>query len=154
MSILVDTNILLRVAQRASPHHLIAKSAVLLLVEADVTLCIVPQVIYEFWVAATRPLEVNGLGLSIDAAQQSIQAMIQDYQLLKDERGIFGHWHSLVVDYQVMGKTAHYARIVAAMTRHGLTNLLTFNKPDFTRFPEIRVFTPADIMQGQVPAPN
>jgi len=149
MSVLVDTNVLLRIAQQASPHHQIAKSAVLSLIDAHVALCLVPQVIYEFWVVATRPVETNGLGLSIDAAQKSIHALTQDYQLLKDERGIFDNWQSLVVDYQVRGKTAHDARLVAAMTRHGLANILTFNKLDFTRFARIRVFTPDDILAGQ-----
>ena len=151
MSILVDTNVLLRLAQRASPHHLTAKSAVLSLVDASITLCIVPQVIYEFWVAATRPLEVNGLGLDIEATQQSIQGLLHDYQFLKDERGIFSHWHSLVADHQVKGKSAHDARLVAAMSRHDLRNLLTFNKPDFTRFAAIQVFTPDDVLAGQIP---
>lgn len=152
MNVLIDTNLLLRIAQVASPDHQTAKAAILSLVQAGATLCIVPQVIYEFWVAATRPLNVNGLGMDVAAAEHSILGIIQDYQLLKDERGIFAYWQSLVVDHAVKGKTAHDARLVAAMQRHGLLNLLTFNKPDFTRFAGISVFTPADIVAGQMPS--
>ena len=152
MSLLIDTNVLLRIAQAASPDHATAKSAVLTLVNANETLCIVPQIIYEFWVAATRPLDVNGLGMDVDAAQQSILGMTKDYQLLKDERGIFDHWQSLVTDNKVRGKTAHDARLVAAMQRHRVTNLLTFNKSDFTRFASIQVFTPAEVLAGRIPS--
>ncbi|HUY34503.1 MAG TPA: hypothetical protein VMV69_17290 [Pirellulales bacterium] len=50
----------------------------------------------------------------------------------------------------VKGKNAHDARLVAAMQRHGLTDLLSFNKPDFTRFTAINAFTPAEVLDGQI----
>jgi predicted nucleic acid-binding protein len=151
MSLLIDTNVLLRIAQTSSPDHGTAKSAVLALVDADVKLCIVPQIIYEFWVVATRPQSVNGLGMDVAGALRSITGIVRDYQLLRDERGIYGNWLTLVSDNQVMGKTAHDARLAAAMQRHQLTKLLTFNKPDFTRFTTIQVFTPAEVLAGQIP---
>jgi predicted nucleic acid-binding protein len=64
--------------------------------------------------------------------------------LIKDERGIFGNWQSLVVAQSLKGKSAHDARLVAAMQRHRLSNMLTFNTPDFTRFNNVQVFSPAD----------
>jgi predicted nucleic acid-binding protein len=152
MSVLVDTNVLLRIAQLTSPHRDTARAAILALTDANVTLCVVPQVIYEFWVAATRPVDVNGLGMDVAAAERSILGITQDYQLLKDERGIFSHWQSLVVTRAVKGKSAHDARLVAAMRRHGLDQLLTFNTPDFTRFTDIAVFSPADVIAGRIPA--
>ncbi len=151
MSILIDTNVLLRVAQVTSQHHAIAKSAVLTLSQLNIALCIVPQVIYEFWVAATRPLNVNGLGMDVTAAERSVQGILQEFSLRKDERGIFGHWQTLVLNHAVQGKAAHDARLVAAMQRHGLTDILTFNNADFARFPTIRVFTPAEVLAGQLP---
>ncbi len=59
---IVDTNVLLRMAQVTSTDHLADKSAVLALERAGFSLCIVPQVLYEFWVVATGPANVNGLG--------------------------------------------------------------------------------------------
>jgi predicted nucleic acid-binding protein len=109
MKVLLDTNVLLRIAQPSSHDHQTAKSAVLALVSIDVRLCIVPQVIYEFWVVATRPQSVNGLGLDIPVAFKSITGIIQEYQILRDERGIFENWRSLIIDNRVMGKTAHDA---------------------------------------------
>ena len=110
-----------------------------------------PQSIYEYWVVATRPVTVNGLGLTILDVDQQIQDLLTRFTLLRDERGIFAHWYELVVNNSVHGKLAHDTRMVAAMQRHGLTNLLTFNKPDFSRFAAIRVLSPDDIPAGQNP---
>ncbi len=43
--------------------------------------------------------------------------------------------------HDVKGKTAHDARPVAAMRRHGLSRLLTFNASHFARFDGIAVLT-------------
>jgi hypothetical protein len=52
-------------------------------------------------------------GMDVAVAERSILGITQDYQLLKDERGIFSHWQSLVVTQAVKGKSAHDARLVA-----------------------------------------
>ena len=115
---------------------------------------VVPQVLYEYWVVATRPSQNNGLGMTTANTNLAISKWTTAFRLLLDERGIFSNWRDLVVDNDVKGKTAHDARLVAAMLRHGVTNLLSFNKPDFTRFTAIRVFTPAEALAGQFPAGN
>ena len=152
MNVLIDTNVMLRLAQVSSQDHATARSAILNLSESDLTLCVVPQVIYEFWVVATRPLNVNGLGMDIATTAKSIEGILEEFLLLKDERGIFDHWKSLVIDHEITGKPAHDARLVSAMLRHGLTDLLTFNKGDFVRFTAIRVFTPSDVLSGEIPS--
>lgn len=148
MRFLVDTNVLLRIAQVASNDHVTAKAAVVTLANAGIEFCVVPQVIYEFWVAATRPVDVNGLGMDIATAETSILETVQIYRLLRDERGVFGNWHSLVVSHAVRGKSAHDARLVAAMQRHGVANLLTFNGSDFSRFSSISVYSPKEVLAG------
>lgn len=64
MRVLVDTNILLRAVQTDHPQTKTALDAVRRLTDQQHELCIVPQVIYEFWAAATRPARENGLGRS------------------------------------------------------------------------------------------
>ena len=56
----------------------------------------------------------------------------------------FEPWHQLV-EQQVLGKNAHDARLIAAMQRHGLTHLLTFNGEDFRRYPGIQLLAPQEI---------
>ena len=47
--------------------------------------------------------------------------------------------------HEVIGKMAHDARLVAAMKRHDITHLLTFNDRDFSRFTDIMVVNPASV---------
>lgn len=149
MSILVDTNVLLRLAQPASPDHAKAQDALIQLAGRGAEVCLVPQILYEYWVVATRPVAVNGLGMSTPDVEQSIDMLLADFHLRRDEREIFDHWRDLVTARDVKGKNAHDARLVAAMLRHGISDLLTFNDSDFSRFPEIRVWTPAAIVAGR-----
>lgn len=55
-----------------------------------------------------------------------------------------------MVRYQCRGKPAHDARYVAAMNLHALTHLLTFNTPDFARFPGLVALDPAAVAAGRV----
>jgi len=55
-------------------------------------------------------------------------------------------WRELVMGYQVMGKSSHDARLVAAMQLHGLTDILTFNRADFVRYRQINVRTPGSVV--------
>ena len=64
---------------------------------------------------------------------------------LRDERGIFGVWHELVLAHSVLGKQTHDARLVAAAIRHGLTHVLTFNAADFHRYQKIQVLDPQTV---------
>lgn len=146
MRILLDTNLLLRIADESSAHHADAVAAINWLNGQDHEGCLVPQVLNEYWVVATRPLENNGLGLAPDQADAAIDLWMGLFRLLRDERGIFAHWRELVRDGKVQGKGAHDARLVAAMHRHGLTHLLTFNKADFVRYPGITVQTPKEVL--------
>ena len=154
MRFLLDTNVLLRIAQMTSPHHASARIAVLQLAQAGNSLYIVPQVVYEYWAVATRPVAVNGLGMTPDQARLAVAGLVENYHLLKDERGIFGNWQKLVAAHAVQGKTSHDARLVAAMVRHGLTHLLSFNVADFARFSAtIAVVTPDQVLAG-TPQPS
>jgi predicted nucleic acid-binding protein len=65
--------------------------------------------------------------------------------LLPDTAAIYSVWESLVIQHQVFGKTAHDARLVAAMKVHGVTGILTFDKTGFSRYPGIEVVHPADV---------
>lgn len=150
MRILLDTNVLLRLAKPTSVHYPLARSSVIWLVTANHELCVVPQVIYEFWSAATRPSHVNGLGMTAQQAEKSITELLVDVLLLKDERGIYAIWQTLVVRHSVSGKTSHDARRVAAMLRHDLSHILTFNGADFVRFGDLVVLSPAEILAGKL----
>jgi predicted nucleic acid-binding protein len=150
MRLLVDTNVVLRMADQGQAMHGDALEAIGWLDANGHECVIVPQVLYEYWVVATRPRENNGLGMTTANVDLAISQWITVFRLLLDERGVFTHWRELVAANEVKGKVAHDARLVAAMQRHSVTGLLTFNKTDFVRFSGIQVFTPADVLAGLI----
>lgn len=152
MNVLIDTNLLVRLEDSLDPRHAEAMSAIERLKQDGHECQIVPQILYEFWVVATRPVEQNGLGLDAMKVEDALRQWMSFFRLRLDERGVFRNWVQLVTTYQVRGKTGHDARLVAAMQRHGVTHLLTFNVSDFARFPGITVLAPEDILAGKLPS--
>lgn len=148
MRALLDTNVLLRIADAGHPLHPVAGNAVRALADAGHTLTIVPQVLYEFWAVATRTAAANGLGLSLPEARTAIGQFRKNFQLRRDERAVFEIWLRLVAEHGVAGVNSHDARLAAAMERHGLDAVLTFNGKDFRRFPAVTVLDPAVVAGG------
>ncbi len=146
MRILLDTNILVRTAEPGTQACTSALTALGNMSSRDLQPCIVPQKLYEYWVVSTRPTSQNGLGFTIAQAESDISRLKALFNFLKDERAIFEQWNAPVVCNGVSGRNAHDARLVAAMQRHSVTHILTFNKSDFTRYPHIIVLTPEDLL--------
>jgi predicted nucleic acid-binding protein len=138
MPVLLDTNILLRLAQPHHPNAPAAARALRALRANNEMLHITQQNIVEFWAVATRPITANGLGFSPEQATAEVDALKRLFVLLP-ELPLQDAWERLVADYRVSGKNAHDARLVAAMVVHGIESILTFNAQDFLRYGEIRV---------------
>lgn len=141
---LIDTSTLLRTLQVRHPQYETVARALETLPSRGRHLHIVPQNLFELWVVATRPVSQNGLGLSIMEATAELIRLKSMFPLLPDTPAIYPVWESLVIQYQVSGKPAHDARLVAAMQVHGLTAILTFDKTGFSRYAGIEVVHPAD----------
>jgi predicted nucleic acid-binding protein len=152
---LVDTNILLRIAQPSHAMHPEARKAVQALLRKKEVLHIVPQIVFEFWVVATRPTANNGLGLTPKKTKRTIEKGQSFFHMLPDTEPKYREWLRLVEGYSVSGANAHDARLVAAVKVHAVTHVLTFNGADFKRFDgkEISVVSPAEILRRSK-APN
>lgn len=146
MNYLIDTNILSRLAEPGHAMHQPALDAVKRLTQQKHKLYVVPQNLYEFWVVCTRPTSVNGLGKSAIEAVAELTSVKSLFILAEDTPTVFTAWEQLVTSIPVIGKNAHDARLVAAMTVHGLSHLLTFNAKDFRSYPGIITATPADVL--------
>jgi predicted nucleic acid-binding protein len=153
MNILLDTNILTRAAQPGHPMHRAAVDAVAELRRQGEIFCLVPQNLYEFWVVCTRPAAQNGLGLTPAETQAELSRLKTLFTLLDDTPAIFPQWEQLVTQYQVSGKNAHDARLVAAMMVHGLGRILTFNASDFQRYPPLTVLDPRQVLAAPPSTP-
>ena len=94
----------------------------------------VPQVIYEFWVVATRPATGNGLGLSTADASLEIDRALRVFAFMGECTETYRHWCDLVRNNRVVGKSAHDARLVAAMRACGFDAIMTSNPDHFRRY--------------------
>jgi predicted nucleic acid-binding protein len=150
MRILLDSNVLLRSVEPKHVQHHVSTDALDTLRKLGHDLTIVPQVLYEFWSVATRPVQDNGLGMTTTESLAEITAIKRLFRLLQDERGVYSEWEQLVSKFDVKGKKAHDARFVAAMRRHSISHLLTFNTADFTRYTAISTLLPNDVVSGTV----
>jgi predicted nucleic acid-binding protein len=54
-----------------------------------------------------------------------------------------------VITIRVSGVKAHDARLVAVMKTNGISQILTFNVADFSRFPEIEAIHPDKVLPVQ-----
>jgi predicted nucleic acid-binding protein len=131
MRFLADTNVLVRLLNPADAQQAVVLAALERLDRTGHEACIVPQVLYELWVVYTRPAVDNGLEYSPEEAHAAIQQVCRFFSLLRDERGVYDRWLGLAVQATVRGKAAHDARIAAAMQRHGVRHLMTFNPRRF-----------------------
>jgi predicted nucleic acid-binding protein len=142
---LVDTSVLIRTLQ---PHHSLyipADRAIRLLPERGTELHVVAQNLIELWTVATRPLGENGLGMTPAKAASELERIKSIFLFLPETPAIYPAWEALVVQHQVMGRSAHDARLVAAMRVHGLTAILTFDRTGFSRYPGIEVVHPEEV---------
>jgi len=150
MRILIDTNVLLRSAEPGHAHYQSSVDSIDIFRRTGHELTIVPQVLYEFWSVATRPIANNGLGMSPVDAHSELESIKSLFRLLRDERGIYAIWAQLVLTNSVKGKQAHDARLAAATQRHNVSHLLTFNTADFTRYSFVIAVSPVDVASGVV----
>lgn len=146
MDCLVDTNIILRSADRLHPASAQARKAMKILFRQGNRLCVARQTLLESWVVATRPRDANGFGYSPQFAAEGLSQVKRLFHLLTDTDDIFGEWEKLVLAHKVAGRTAFDTRLVATMNIHRITSILTFNTDDFKRYSGIQVLHPDQVV--------
>ncbi len=134
MPYLLDTNILLRLANADDTQHVLTTNAVASLYRAGEKLHVTAQNLIEFRNVATRPIARNGLGMSALLAAQVAASQEAAFPLLEETPNIYPTWKTLVDALGITGKQVHDTRLVAVCHVHGITHILTFNGKDFTRF--------------------
>src|SRR5580704_11907384 len=127
MSVLIDSNVLLRRAQPSHPAHASAVKSFATLLARNTPVYFTPQNITEFWSVATRPAHKNGLGLSHEIVLAEIATIEDLLALLPDSPAIFPEWKRLVALHRVVGSKVHDARLAAVATAYGVRSILTFN---------------------------
>jgi predicted nucleic acid-binding protein len=141
---LLDTNVLLYLANPAAPEHASAKAAVAKLLVGDERPVIAAQVLYEFWSVATRPATANGLGWSVAQARAEVETVRARFFLLEESPAVIDLWLDLAVAHGLKGKRIHDVHLVATMKANGVTRLLTFNAADFPVELGVSILTPSN----------
>ena len=134
MSVLVDTNVLLRRTQPDHPDHAVAVESIATLMASGITVYVSLQNISEFWNVATRPAANNGLGLSVALTLQQVDIIERMLTLLAETPAQYAEWKRLVVRHDVIGSKVHDAKLAALMNVYGIRQILTFNVGDFARY--------------------
>jgi predicted nucleic acid-binding protein len=142
--ILLDTNVVVRLTDPAAPEHAVVTEALAKLIGRETLLCVTPQVLIEFWAVATRPLDANGLGWTVEQTREAVEGLVGQLVLLEDTPGVFSAWLDLA-SAGVSGKRVHDARIVAVALAHGVESVLTLNTKDFAGFEGIEAVHPRDV---------
>ena len=131
---LLDTNILLRFAQRLHPLHSQVRGTVRQLRLDGHELKITTQNCIEFWNVATRPASRNGFGLTPIQGERLLRLLERLFPLIPDSPDVYPIWRDLVLQYGVSGVQVHDGRLVAAMKVNEISYILTFNTIDFARY--------------------
>ena len=99
----------------------------------SIPLCTSGQVLREYLVVATRPAELNGLGLGISKALENVNAIRARLRFLNENRAVL-RLRAPLDDVDCSGKQIHDANVVATALSHGVQRILTSNTQDFERF--------------------
>jgi predicted nucleic acid-binding protein len=147
MRYLVDTNVLLRLLQRNDPDYSTIRQAVRMLMARGDELCCAPQNIVEFWNVCTRPASARGgFGLTIAETDRRVRLIERIFTIIEETPAVYPEWRRLVMDNSVAGVQVHDARIVSMMNVHGVTDILTLNGADFSRYTGITSVSPDEII--------
>jgi len=128
---LLDTNILLYLANGRASEHGAAKGTVTRMLAAGDRLAIAAQVLFEFWSVATRPVSANGLGWTAAQTRTAIDGFRGRFAVLAEPPEVVDLWLDLVATHDLKGKRVHDAHLLATMKANGIARLLTFNVTDF-----------------------
>ncbi len=135
----LDTNILLAATAEGRNVNHRAEELISQGPGEGVHLFISGQVLREYLVVATRPQEVNGLGLTLPAARENVEAFMRFLVVLDEPASAVDRLLTLITEGNVTGTRIHDAGIVATMLEHNIHDLVTANIGDFAAFPDITV---------------
>ena len=132
--VVLDTNVLLSATDESRTEHAEAVAAVNEWPASGLTLYTSGQILREYLVVATRPTDVNGLGLAMSDALANVRALRSQLRLLGEEIKVAERLMGILDTVRCRGKQVHDANVVATMLVHGIDTVVTSNVDDFTRF--------------------
>lgn len=138
-TLFVDTNVLVSTTDRGRRHHERALRLFAEVARHGGHLAWSGQVVREYLVVATRPVAVNGLGLSPERALENVDRFSAHLRLLEENTSTVATLQLLVARHSLAGRRIHDAGLVATMLAHQLTICVSDDATDFQAFDEIQV---------------
>lgn len=140
---LLDTNILVYAADKSSPFY---QNSLLLRekgLKGEISLCICPQILTEFFAIVTDSKRVSKPRTQKDALVE-IEKYLSSKNILKIYPGpeIFERMIDLLKKYKITKQKIFDLQLVATMLCNDITQIYTHNKSDFLKFKEITVLSP------------
>lgn len=133
-AVLLDTNVLLTATSPARPLHRKALAVLQAWPLRNISLCVSGQILREYLVVSTRPVDVNGLGLGLEAGLENVAELQSRLRILDEPAAVFAQLQTLVRRHECSGKQIHDAGIVATAVVNGVNRILTGNASDFRRY--------------------
>jgi predicted nucleic acid-binding protein len=135
-----DTNILLTATDRSRNHHEAARNLLMEAGTGKFHLALSGQVLREYLVVATRPVDVNGLGLSMPDALRNVEVFTSPpFVFCEETETVSVRLRELAATHGLVGRRLHDANLVATMLVHGISRMVTQNTADFLELREIQV---------------
>ena len=144
----LDTNVLLTATDASRPHH---REAIRMLSNSgsrSLRLAASGQILREYMVVTSRPIDANGLGLNVRDSVANVNEFLRRLQLFNETQEVAQRLRQLALKYGIRGKRLHDANIVATMATHGIRTLVTENHDDFVRFDEIDTSSIIDLVRA------
>jgi predicted nucleic acid-binding protein len=132
--IFVDTNVLLSATDQARETHREALEFLKKGLSGECRLFASGQIFREYLVVATRPISLNGLGLTPAVACSNLRQFQRIVQMLEETQQTSRRLIELTEKYNRQGKQLHDTNVVATMETHGLSHLKTWNPKDYEVF--------------------
>jgi len=130
----LDTNVLLAATDQARREHEQAVASINVWPASGLVLYTSGQILREYLAVATRPVEVNGLGMARSDAIANVRALRARLHLLAEDGKVGDRLLELLERVECTGKRVHDANVVATMLVHGIDTVVTMNVHDFTKF--------------------
>lgn len=134
MALLVDTGVLLRAFDANSSEYRAIRQALRKALDDGEGLFVTVQNIAEFWNVATRPIENNGQGLSVERVKRRVHIIERFCEVLSEDKASYEEWKRLAEELAINGVAVHDARLVSVMLSAELKEILTLNERDFRRY--------------------
>ena len=136
LSSILDTNILVSATASQRQLHLAAQNVVRWPTLGRQTY-VSGQILREYLVVATRPLESNGLELACEEAVANVSVFRSLLDCLEENDQVQKKLAELVRTHECRGVLIHDANIVATALTHHIPAIVTENPRDFRQFADL-----------------